>query len=324
METERLFSGSNLLRQTDNVSRLNNRGRDFRLGSFDAAPADRAAVDGLLDRAEQDHVHHLPVIKTLDEDGEKQRPVFVFLEGEGDDAGEQVNEHECREKNERANNVVARPQSRHVSDAELREAPEQNREKKQEVYDRRNQRKQNLEQKDIGQSNPAERAVAFAANGVAMFPESLQRAKSPAETLANERFHGVRNFSAADGVFVIKNLPSVTANGEGEVCVFRHGLPGKASATAHGFGAPGADCAGDHRNAIQQIEGALFQILTGDVLEACQRVSQRLRFMTFTLPATAPMCGSAKWRTRRGIASGSTVVSASMVMMTSPEASARA
>ena len=46
---------------------------------------------------------------------------------------------------------------------------------------------------------------------------------------------------------------------------------------------------------------------------ACQRVSQRDRLPTLTLPATAPTVGSTKWRTNLRMASGSISVSASMV-----------
>ena len=55
---------------------------------FDAAPAYRAALDGFFDGAEKDDVHHLAIVEALDDEREEERPVFVFLEGEGDDARE--------------------------------------------------------------------------------------------------------------------------------------------------------------------------------------------------------------------------------------------
>src|SRR2546425_2634568 len=54
---------------------------------------------------------------------------------------------------------------------------------------------------------------------------------------------------------------------------------------------------------------------------ACQRVSQRERLPTFTLPATAPTVGFEKWRTSLLIASDSISVSASMVTTISVSAS---
>ena len=53
---------------------------------FDAAPAYGAALDGFFDGAEKDDVHHLAIVEALDDEGEKERPVFVFLEDEGEDA----------------------------------------------------------------------------------------------------------------------------------------------------------------------------------------------------------------------------------------------
>jgi len=57
---------------------------------------------------------------------------------------------------------------------------------------------------------------------------------------------------------------------------------------------------------------------------ACQRVSQRERLPTFTLPATAPIFGLEKWRTKWRIASDSISVSASMVTTISVRAKAMA
>jgi len=53
---------------------------------FDGAPAYRTAMDGFFDGAEKDDVHHLAIVEALDDEREKKRPVFGFLEGEGDDA----------------------------------------------------------------------------------------------------------------------------------------------------------------------------------------------------------------------------------------------
>src|SRR5487761_462597 len=135
------------------------------------------------------------------------------------------------------------------------------------IDDGGDERQQNLEQKNVGQRYPAESAVARAADGVAMLPDGLQGAERPAETLANQGFDRVGDFGVTDGVFVIENFPAVAANGEGEVSVFGDGVSRKAAARAHGFGAPGADGAGNHGNAIQQIESALFEILAGDVFQ---------------------------------------------------------
>ena len=78
---------------------------------------------------------------------------------------------------------------------------------------------------------------------------------------------GFGNFGAADGVFVVENFPAVAADGESQVGIFRNRVAGKSAVRAQQIGAPRAHGAGHHRNAIQQIEGALFQVLAGDVFE---------------------------------------------------------
>jgi hypothetical protein len=88
-----------------------------------SAPADRAAPDSFLEGAEKYDVHHLAVIKPLQDQGSEERPVFIFFESEGDDAGEQVNQHEESEKDQRSFHILRGPQLRQLRDAKLRETP---------------------------------------------------------------------------------------------------------------------------------------------------------------------------------------------------------
>ena len=100
-----------------------------------------------------------------------------------------------------------------------------------------------------------------------MFPEGLQRAKRPAETLADQRGGRFRRVGPAYGLFFIINFPAGAANRDGQVRIFGHRIGAEAAAFVDGFGAPCAQRAGDYRNAIQQVERALFQILTRDIFE---------------------------------------------------------
>ena len=100
-----------------------------------------------------------------------------------------------------------------------------------------------------------------------MFPHGLQRTEGPAEALANESFDGFGNLGAADSVFVVEDFPAIAADGEGEVGVFGYGIARKAMMLAQQAGAPRANGTWNDRNAIQQIEGALFEVLAGDVFE---------------------------------------------------------
>ena len=105
------------------------------------------------------------------------------------------------------------------------------------------------------------------AHGIAMLPDGLQGAEGPAEALPDEHVDGFRYLGTADGLFVIENLPPGTANGESKVSVFGHRIAGKATVRAKQIGAPCANRAWYHRNTVQKIEGAFFEVLAGDVFE---------------------------------------------------------
>src|ERR1700731_3736862 len=94
---------------------------DFR---FDAAPADRPALHGAHHRAEQHHVHHLAVVKALQQQRPEQGPVLMLLQRERDHASEKVNQHESDEENEGTLNIGGCPNLGHVREVELRKPPE--------------------------------------------------------------------------------------------------------------------------------------------------------------------------------------------------------
>ena len=72
-------------------------GRLRRFG-FDAAPADGTSADGFFDGAEKDNVHELAVVEALEQDGDKERPVFVALERKSYDAGKHVDQQKAEEE----------------------------------------------------------------------------------------------------------------------------------------------------------------------------------------------------------------------------------
>src|ERR1700730_6151631 len=80
-----------------NLRDLGGRHRDLRLY---AAPPDRASLDGLLERAEQHYIHHLPIIEALEDEWREQRPVFVSFKSKSNDAGEEVDQHKKSEKDQ--------------------------------------------------------------------------------------------------------------------------------------------------------------------------------------------------------------------------------
>ena len=81
----------------------------------------------------------------------------------------------------------AGPEQREMGEMRNCASPEKNRKSEKKIDDGRDERQQNLKQENVGQSDRAERAVARAADGVAMFPDGLERAKGPAEALGEVR-----------------------------------------------------------------------------------------------------------------------------------------
>src|SRR5882762_1555257 len=96
--------------------------RGFR---FDAAPANGAAADGFLYRAEEDYVHELAIVEALQEHGDEEGPVFFLFKGEGEDAGKHVDQQKAEEKQHRALQVRGGSgrEQRQPYDVILREAP---------------------------------------------------------------------------------------------------------------------------------------------------------------------------------------------------------
>ena len=92
--------------------------RNRNLG-LDAAPADRLALDGAHHRAEQNDVHHLAIIKALQQQRPEQGPVFVPLEREGDNASEEIDQHESDEEDQRTLDVGGGPELRQMREMKL-------------------------------------------------------------------------------------------------------------------------------------------------------------------------------------------------------------
>src|SRR5579864_1493591 len=217
---------------------------------FDAAPTYGSTADGFLHGAEEDHVHQLAIVEALQEDGDEQRPIFFFLESERKRAGEDIDQQETEKEDDGFLDVGGGPELRQFRDAELRKTPEYEGAEEHQVDDWGNQRQHQLKNKDIGQCDPAEGAVLRTEERVAVLPERLQRAKGPAETLANQSACRFRGFRPSDGFFVVTDTPSEAANSDGEVGVFRDGIRGDATGGFNGLLTPGAERAGDDRNAV--------------------------------------------------------------------------
>src|SRR5262245_21046485 len=100
-----------------------------------------------------------------------------------------------------------------------------------------------------------------------MLPERLQGAESPTETLADERAWSFRSLGPGDRAFFVGDAPTEASNGNSQVGIFGDGVCRNPAYRFDGLPAPGTECAGYDRDAIQQIEGALLHVLAGYILK---------------------------------------------------------
>ena len=120
---------------------------------------------------------------------------------------------------------------------------------------------------DVRQGDEAERPVARAQERVAVLPHGLQRPEGPAEALRHEPLRVLGGLRPADRVVLVADPPAPAADRDREVGVLGHGVRGEAPDLAQHTGAPGAERPGDDRDAVEQVEGALLEVLAGHVLE---------------------------------------------------------
>src|SRR5256712_744280 len=234
---------------------------------FDAPPAHGTAAHGFFYRAKQHHVHHLSVVKPLQQYWNQQGPLFPFFERESHDAREHVDHQKAEKKDNRALEVGQRPELRQVKNMELRQTPQKDRAEEHQIDDRRNERKQKLENENVRECDPTQGPVARTKQSVGVLPERLQSAESPAESLPDERLARFRRLGPRDSFFVVDDAPAQSANRNGEVGVFRYGVRRDASGRLNRLPAPSAKRARYNGDAIQQIKGALFHVLARDVFE---------------------------------------------------------
>ncbi len=135
------------------------------------------------------------------------------------------------------------------------------------VQQGRNQREQDLEQHDVGQSDQTHRAVFRIEQALAMFKGRLRRAEHPAKALAEQAAESVRRFRQADSLLVVENLVARLDDGDRQVGILGQRVRSKAAQLLDQFPPPGTDGAGNHRDAVEQVEGTAIEVLAGDVFE---------------------------------------------------------
>src|SRR5205085_725169 len=124
-----------------------------------------------------------------------------------------------------------------------------------------------LEKPNARQTEPAERAIVPVENHVAMFPQTLQRAVSPAESLSRERAHGFRRFGPGDRLRHVNDPLSIFVERESQIGVFGKSLQTQTAGTIDRFLPDRADRARHDGDAVPARVGAAIEIESARVFE---------------------------------------------------------
>lgn len=126
---------------------------------FYSTPTYGASTDGFLHGTEEDDVHELAVIETLEEDGDEEGPILVAFKGEGNGASKNIDQQEAQEENHGTLNVGGSPKVGNLADVQLRQAPEEQAAEEEQINDGGDKGECDLKDHDVGQSDPAKGAM---------------------------------------------------------------------------------------------------------------------------------------------------------------------
>ena len=236
-------------------------------GALQFIPAEGLAVDSALEGLEEDDGEELAVGKALQPDVEEE-PAIAFvgwvaaLEREGRRGGDKVDDHEGEEVESQLVEIVGRGGDGVIVavDEIMDDAGDEH-----EVNEGRDERKQHLEDEDVGQGEEAHGLVAD--EGQAMLPDGLEDAEGPAEALSHKSAGVAGGLGEGQGAILVDDLEFLLEEIHGEVGVLGHGIDGISASGFDCGGAPCADGSGDDGDNVKEIKGAALEVLTGDVFE---------------------------------------------------------
>ena len=283
-------------------------------GALELVPVEGLAVDGALHGLEQDPGEELAIGEALDPDVEEQPGVAfaggVFaLEREGECGGGEVDDEEREEEDEQLDEVggAGGLGVEVLVDEVVDDAGDEH-----EVDERRDERKQDLEDEDVGQREEAHGAAV--ANGGFVLVEGLQDAEGPAEALTREAVGVDGGFGEGEGLVLVDDGVALLEKRHGEVGVFGDGVGVVAANGLYGGGAPCADGSGDDGDDVEEIESAALEVLRGDVLEGLPAGPEVHAVADLGVAGDGADARVGEVRTRRPMASCAMTPSASMPM----------
>src|SRR5436190_5603375 len=137
----------------------------------------------------------------------------------------------------------------------------------EQIHHGRNGHKNDLEKPNARQTEPSKRAIVPVEHHVAVFPETLQRAVGPAETLSRQCAHTFRRFCPRDCVGHINDPLSVSVQRKRQISVFSERLQTQPACFIDRVFANGADRARYDGDAFPAIVSPPIQIETAGVFQ---------------------------------------------------------
>src|SRR5438477_2586623 len=100
-----------------------------------------------------------------------------------------------------------------------------------------------------------------------MFPQTLQRAQRPAETLAVQRTDAVGNFGIAESLALVFDSIAGATDSPRQIHVFGHRVGAVAAGLHHGFAPPSAHGARNDSDGVHHRVRAAIEVLARDVFD---------------------------------------------------------
>src|SRR5438128_5810331 len=137
----------------------------------------------------------------------------------------------------------------------------------EQIHHGRNGYENDLEKPNARQTEPAERAIVPVEHHVAVFPETLQRAVSPAGTLSRQRAHSFGRFGPGDGVRHIHNALTAPVQTESQIGILGKRFQTEPARFVDRILAYGADCARHYGDTLPAVVCASIKIKSARVFQ---------------------------------------------------------
>lgn len=212
--------------------------------SLQFVPSMVASADGCDDGFEGNDVHELPV----------KEPLYEY----DPDIGEGF----LVERIGNAGYDGVHQEEQYVAGEDRLEIPEKYRAQENEISDRGECWKYDLEEEHVREGYETERSFS---EGLPVFPEALEGAVTPTEPLLEKRSDPFRSFRYGSGLRRVDDASSVFQKRQGKVGIFHERIARVSAYFDNLLFFPSTRCSGNHRYAVERVECATVVVLPCDV-----------------------------------------------------------